>query len=205
MARAYSVNNVLTAKFPELPFEGEWKAAVGRPQPTGTWFVYGPPKNGKTTFTMMLAKYTSKFKKVMYLPYEEGISRTLQMALERVNMKEVGSRLILGAPETVDQLITRLDKHKSKDAIVVDSIQFAGFSWDDYKRLKLRFPTKIFIYISHMENGKPDGKTAIKIMRDANLVFKVEGYRAFPVGRYGGGKPIDVWKERADEYWGCTD
>lgn len=202
MARAYSINNVLTAKFPELPFDGAWLEAVGKPQPTGTWFVYGPPKNGKTTFTMMLAKYMTNFKRVLYLPYEEGISLTTQMALERVQMREVGAKMAIGLPEPVNELMVRLEKHRSHDVVITDSIQFAGFNWEEYKRLKANFPQKIFTYISHIENGKPDGKTAQRIMRDANVVFRVEGFRAFPTGRYGGGKTIDIWPEKAKQYWG---
>jgi hypothetical protein len=33
----------------------------------------------------------------------------------------------------------------------------------------------------------------------------VEGFRAFPVGRYGGGESIDVNERMAGEYWGLKN
>lgn len=202
MARAYSINNILNTKFKHLEFTDEWLDAIGEPQPTGTWFIYSEPKNGKTTFNMMLAKYVTRFGRVLYLSYEEGISSTIRKALIRVNMKEVGCKIAVADGENFDELTKRLDKHRSPDFIVIDSIQFSGLTWDDYKRLKFRYPRKVFIYISHVEKGKPDGKTAINIWRDANAIFRVEGFRAFPVSRFGGGKPIDIWPKAAKEYWG---
>ncbi|KAA6312942.1 hypothetical protein EZS27_036205, partial [termite gut metagenome] len=57
MARAYSVKNVLDSEFETLAFEGIWNEAVGLPELSGSWIIYGTTKNGKTTFAMMLAKY----------------------------------------------------------------------------------------------------------------------------------------------------
>lgn len=202
MKRAYSVKNVMDAKFRTLPFDGEWLSAVGTPELTGSWMIYGAPKNGKTTFAMMLAKYLTRFGRVAYDSVEEGLSQTIKMAMERVGMEEVGHRLILLDKEGVDELAERLARRKSPGIVVIDSVQFLGLNFSQYKRLKERFPDKLFVYISHVDGRKPEGSTAQSIWRDANVYFNVEGYRAFPVGRYGGGKYIDVWPEQAAEYWG---
>lgn len=200
--RAYSVKNVMDAKFRMLPFDGEWLSAVGTPELTGSWMIYGAPKNGKTTFAMMLAKYLTRFGRVAYDSVEEGLSQTIKMAMERVGMEEVGHRLILLDKEGVDELAERLARRKSPGIVVIDSVQFLGLNFSQYKRLKEQFPDKLFVYISHVDGRKPEGSTAQSIWRDANVYFNVEGYRAFPVGRYGGGKYIDVWPEQAAEYWG---
>ena len=202
MVRAYSIVNILNEKFPELEFTGEWLDAVGRPEPTGAWLVYSDPKNGKTTFNLMLTKYLTNFGRVLYESYEEGKSLTFKNALIRVNMREVGSKVIVLPGESVQELTERLDKHRSPDFIIIDSVQFSDLSWADYKRLKKRYPKKVFIYISHVKDGKLDGKTAVNIWRDANVIFRIEGFRAFPTSRFGGGKHIDIWPEKANEYWG---
>lgn len=199
--RAYSVKNVMDAKFRTLPFDGEWLSAVGTPELTGSWMIYGAPKNGKTTFAMMLAKYLTRFGRVAYDSVEEGLSQTIKMAMERVGMEEVGHRLILLDKEGVDELAERLARRKSPGIVVIDSVQFLGLNFSQYKRLKEQFPDKLFVYISHVDGRKPEGSTAQSIWRDANVYFRVEGYRAFPVGRYGGGECIDVWPEKAAEYW----
>ena len=61
---------------------------------------------------------------------------------------------------------------------------------------------KQFIYVSHVDGKKPEGNVAKRIWRDANVAWRVEGFKAFPVGRYGGGEPIIVAEELAEEYWG---
>ena len=93
--QAQSTSNVRTAKFTCLPFEGEYFRAVGQPERTGTHVIIGPSKNGKTTFAMMYAKYLSSFERVAYDSVEEGLCKTIQMAMDRVNKWEVGGKVIL--------------------------------------------------------------------------------------------------------------
>ena len=202
MRRAYSVSNVNDAKFNTLKFTGKWKEAVGSPELTGTWFIYGPPKNGKTSFAMMLVKYLTDFKRAAYNSVEEGLSLTIKMAMARVNMLEVGNKLILLEKEEIDDLIERLKKHKSPDVVVIDSVQFMELKFSDYKRLKETFPHKLFIYVSHVEGKLPEGNTAKRIWRDANVTFRIEGFKAFTTSRYGGGGEIVISDEFAKAHWG---
>lgn len=201
MGQALSVSKVLNAKFHTLEFDEEWLAAVGKPELTGSWMVYGAPKNGKTTFAMMLAKYLSKFVRVAYDSVEEGLSQSIQMSMERVGMKEVGGRVVLLDKEPIADLVKRLHRQKSPDVVIIDSVQFLDPSFSEYKKLKTAFPDKLFVYVSHVSGRQPEGQVAKRIWRDANVYFRIEGYRAFPVSRYGGGGTIDIWAERAAEYW----
>ena len=201
MKRAYSVNNVMAATFKTIPLEGAWLESLGLPEFGGSWVVYGMPKNGKTSLSMMLAKELCKYGKVAYDSVEEGLSLSVREALVRVGMDEVSRRFVLLDKETVGELVERLEKRSSPDVVVIDSVQFLGLTWKEYKMLKERFPRKLFIYVSHVEGMKPEGKVAQQIWRDANVYIRVEGFRGFPVGRYGGGAPIDIDKERAAAYW----
>ncbi|MDR2626580.1 MAG: hypothetical protein LBC40_00925 [Dysgonamonadaceae bacterium] len=202
MKRAYSVDNVLHAKFETFPFEGEWEAAIGHPERSGTWMIYGPPKNGKTTFAMKLAKYLTRFERVAYNSVEEGLSLSIQHVFDRVGMKEVKSRLVLLDRDSVDDLVKRLQVHRSPGVVVIDSIQFWEMDFKTYKRLKEAFPNKVFIYVSHIEGGVPQGSTARRVWRDASVAFRVDRFKAFPVGRFGGGEPIVISEEQAEELWG---
>jgi hypothetical protein len=201
MGQALSISKVLNAKFHTLEVDGEWSAAIGQPELTGSWMIYGAPKNGKTTFAMMLAKYLSKFVRVAYDSVEEGLSQSVQMAMERVGMKEVSGRVVLLDKEPIAELVKRLHRQKSPDVVVIDSVQFLDPSFSEYKKLKTAFPDKLFVYVSHVSGRQPEGQVAKRIWRDANVYFRIEGYRAFPVSRYGGGGTIDIWAERAAEYW----
>lgn len=202
MGRAFSVNNVLDAKFNVLSFDGDWFKSVGCPERSGTWFIQGDVKNGKTSFAMMLAKYLTNFGRVSYDSVEEGLCKSIQDAFLRLNIKEVAGKFILLDKEEVPELKKRLAKHKSPDFVFIDTVQFMDIRFADYKSLKKEFPDKVFIYLSHMDGGKPVGATAQKIYRDASVAFRVEGFKAFPVSRYGGGEPITICEELADAYWG---
>jgi hypothetical protein len=101
-----------------------------------------------------------------------------------------------------DELMGYLRQRKSPDIVVIDSVQFMELKFGQYKALKEAFPGKLVIYISHVEGRVPEGLTARKIWRDANVVFRIEGFKAFPVSRYGGGDDVVISEERAAAYWG---
>lgn len=203
MRRAYSIRNVLDARFKTLDFDGEWLEAVGRPELGGSWMIYGMPKNGKTSLAMKLARYLTRYCRVAYDSVEEGLSLSIQNCVERTFAGEVSRRFLLLDKESVEELTERLSKRSgSPDVVVIDSVQFLGLRWEEYKTLKERFPHKLFIYVSHVDGNLPEGRVARKIWRDADVYIRVEGFRGFPVGRYMGGEPIDVDAERAAIYWG---
>lgn len=153
---------------------------------------------------MQLAKYLTKFGRVAYNSVEEGLSQSIQEAYNRVEMKEVASRIILLNKETVPELIKRLDRPKSPAIIFIDTVQFWDLKFSEYKELKNRYPNKLFIYISHQDGRNPDGNVAKRIWRDANVIFEVEGFKAFVTGRYGGDPDAEIIinEERATRYWG---
>ena len=200
--RAWSPTDIERAKFKELEFEGEWLEEIGKPEVTGSWVIMGPPKNGKTSFAMMVAKYMTNFGRVYYNSIEEGFSKTIQLAFKRVDMSSTKKKLIL-AQECFEQMYARLSRHKSPDIIIIDSLQFMELQFDEYKKLKEDFPNKIFIYISHVDGRKPDGKTAQRIWRDANVIARVEGRRAFIESRFEpqGKGYIDIDAEYANRFW----
>ena len=202
MKRAYSVKNVMSASFRTVGTEGRWRECIGDPEFGGSWLVYGPPKNGKTSFAMMLARYLAESRRVAYDSVEEGLSLSIRAALDRSGMGETGRRFVVLDKEGAEELAERLSRRCSPDVVIVDSIQFLGLKWSEYKMLKERFPHKLFIYVSHIEGTVPEGSVARRIWRDSNVYFRVEGFRAFPTGRYGGGATIDIDETLAKEYWG---
>lgn len=202
MGRAYSVANVLDAKFNLMELEGRWLDAIGKPELTGTMFVGGEKKNGKSSLTFQLTKYLTKFERVGYNFVEEGLCQTTQDIYIREKMSEVGGRFILIDKESPSELYERLQKHKSPNIVVIDTVQFWDFKFSDYKQFKHDFNRKLFIYVSHMLGGRTIGTLADRIWRDAAISWLVEGFKGFPISRYGGGEPIIVNQKLADEYWG---
>ncbi len=195
MARAASLDQVLRTRFKVLPFEGEWKDAIGCPELTGSWIIWGNSGNGKTRFALQLCKYLCQFGRVAYDSLEEGVSVSLVKAIKETHMMEVRRKFVVLDKEPIDQLTERLEKPKSPDIVCVDSLQYTGMSYEQYKALKERFPKKLFIWISHADGTLPEGRVAKKVRFDSNVKVFVQAYRAEPVSRYGGGKPYIIWEE----------
>ena len=76
-------------------FEGALQEAFGQPEQNGVWFIWGRSGNGKTSFVLQLCKELTRYGKVAYDSLEEGDSLTMQNALMRVGMGDVGRRFIL--------------------------------------------------------------------------------------------------------------
>lgn len=191
----------MNMKFELMDFEGEWEAFIGAPERSGTWIVWGQSGNGKTRFLLQLIKYLTKFGRVAYNTLEEGARYSFQKAARETNLKEVKRRVIILNREPVEELRVRLRKHKSPDIIVIDSFQYSGLTKAAYIALKEEFPNKLFIYNSHAEGKLPQGRPANFVRYDADVKIRVEGYKAFPVSRYGGGEPYTIWHQGAEEYW----
>lgn len=195
------MHQLMRTNIRSLDFQGEWLDTIGKPEVTGTWIIWGHSGNGKTRFALQLAKYLTTFgKKVAYDSLEEGVSLSMRTAIADCNMQEVARRFVLLDKEPVSELIHRLKSKKSPDVVIIDSLQYSGMNYAQYKELRDKFRTKLFILISHAEGSKPQGRVACSIRFDAFVKIWVEGYKAYPMSRYGGKEPYTIWEEGADDY-----
>ncbi len=192
--RAVSFQELLNTKFICFNFEGAWLDSFGKPESGSSWIIWGKSGNGKTYFALQLAKYFASLgERVLYNSHEQGISESMKRAYQIIDMKSVERNLLLLDKEPMDELIDRLRKPKSHNIIFIDSLQHAEVTYAMYKRLKKMFRKKTFIYISHADGTKPAEKAAGAIRFAVDIKVWVEGYKAFPVSRYGGGEPFVVW------------
>ena len=199
--RSISIDQLYRTNIRSLDFQNEWLDAIGRPEMSGCWIIWGNSGNGKTRFALQLAKYLTTFgRKVAYNSLEEGVSLSLRNAIEDCNMQEVARRFVLLDKEPVPELIERLAKQKSPDVVFIDSIQYTGLNYADYKLLKDRFRHKLFVMVSHAEGNQPSGRVARSIRFDAGVKIWIEGFQAYTTSRYGGGEPYVIWEEGAFKY-----
>ena len=182
-------------------FEGALQEAFGQPEQNGVWFIWGRSGNGKTSFVLQLCKELTHYGKVAYDSLEEGDSLTMQNALMRVGMGDVGRRFIL-LNESLKELDTRLKRRRSPDIVVVDSFQYAHIDLKQYEEFIEQHKNKLIIFVSQADGLKPWGRTAQSAMYSASLKIWVEGYRAISKGRYRGNLGYyTIWAEKAEEYW----
>lgn len=201
MKRAFSVDNVLNAKFKGLEFENEWYEVFGTPERAHSWLVWGQSGSGKTTFLIKLAKYLSGFEKVLYNSMEEGLSLSMKKAYQRAGVTPGDNLLMIQEP--MADLTERLLKPKSPNIIFIDSVRYARMNWKEYQRFCAKFPTKLFIWVSHAKGKDPKGALAEDIRYDSFVKIYVEGFRAFVTSRFSvcGESTMDIWYEGAQKYW----
>lgn len=200
LSKAISVTQLFKTNIQSLAFTGNWLDAIGQPEPAGSWIIWGHPGNGKTRFALQLAKYLAKLgKRVAYNSLEEGLSLSLKMAIADTGLVDVSGKFMLLDKEGIAELNTRLLRKKSPDVIIIDSVQYTGLSYAEYKALKDRHRNKLFIWISHADGNLPAGRVAKSIRYDASVKVWVEGYTAYVISRYrrGEGSPYVVWEEGA--------
>lgn len=201
MKRALNVADVINHNPRVRQLSDKFSATLGDVELKGSWIVWGNSGNGKTRFALQLAKELSKYARVAYNSLEEGLSGTIQMAFMQEKMQEAKGLLLLDS-EKIPELEKRLKKHKSPGVVIVDSFQYARFNYALYSEFRQRFPRKLFIWISHAEGNEPAGRVAKSVRYDASVKVRVEGFKAFPMSRYGGGEPYVIWDEGARRYWG---
>lgn len=208
MKRAISNRDVVNAKFEVAHFSGDWLASFGNPELRGAWIIYGDSGSGKTHFALMLLKYLTGFvDRVAYDSLEQGLSLSFQNAWKDAGMQEVGSRIIVLAKESIEDLKLRLMRKKSPEVVVIDSITaLTSFSRQTFMQLVNAFPEKLFIFIAHEEGGNPYPAVARYVRKLSEVKIRVEGYKAFITTRFKGdggkgGADFTIWEQGANEYW----
>jgi len=201
MARTLSAKQVLTIKFDTIRLGGGWDDCVGEIETTGVWFIWGNSGNGKTSAVVSLCKELSAFGKVLYNSREEGVSLTMQNTLRRYGMGELGSRFQL-ANMPLQELDEKISQQRSPKFVVLDSFQFMGLTYKDFRAFCEKHKNKLLIFVSRTRGRQPEGRAATSAMYDASCKIWVEGYKAFSKGRFVGATgEMTIWDEGAKKYW----
>ena len=197
LKRAYSPGEVLNMKIPRYEFTGAWQASIGNPAKSGVWIIWGASGNGKSSFVMQLAKELCSYGGVLYLSYEEGVTKSFQDRINRYKMNEVQGKFRVATDDTLDDLRARLKKRKSAKFVIIDSFQYSNWSYEQAKTLADDFPRKCFIFISQEYKGQPLGKPAARLKYMAGMKVRVQGYKAYCQGRAIGeaGEAFTVWED----------
>ncbi|AWG24804.1 ATP-binding protein [Flavobacterium kingsejongi] len=201
LKRAVSVDEIKKMVFKVLQLNAFWQKILGLPEASGVWIIWGKSGSGKSRFNMILAKMLTEFEKVAYNSLEEGARLSLQKNINDCKMIEVKEKFVILAREPIPELKERLRKKRRPGIVFIDSLQYTGLTKKEYLSLKEEFTDVLFIFISHANGTEPKGSVAEFIRYDADIKIRVEGFKAFPISRYGGGEPFVIWPEAAAEYW----
>jgi len=169
-----------------------------------TMTVWGVSGNGKSNFMKQFLQVIMlcNVGKVCYVSLEEGHEASMQMMIEDLPDEFNGKIEFADHTMTYDELFKKLEKKKSPKVIVIDSLQYWGITYEQYKKFKERFRKKMLIFVSHANGKEPDGKLASRIRYDSGVKVYIEGYIAFVISRYRNVRNYVIWEEGARGYWG---
>jgi hypothetical protein len=197
MARTLGVHYIMNKVYKSLAMEGQWLNTFGALSDPFTMLVFGHPKNGKTSFMMMFAKYLTNFGKVFYNSIEEGDSKTIQDAFVRNRMDEIpDGKFMLGDRYFFADMMEKLAKPNSGRFVFIDSRDFINLTCQQFKKLKATFKHKSFIIVCWETAGKPSGKFAKDIEFIVDVVVHVSNFKAYPRSRFGGNQEFVIWDKK---------
>ena len=195
--KAYSPRDVMATKDNSLPWDGKWKGAFGEVPDNEIWFISGASASGKSSFVMQLARELTKYGRVLYGSYEEGVSQSFKERIRRERMTEKQGRIRIITDDSFEELTERLSRPKSAKFVIIDSFQDSGLTYDQAMELRAKYPRKSFIYISQEYKGSPMGKPAARLKYKAGVKIRVVGYKAFCQGRFSGDEnsAYTIWED----------
>ena len=181
----------------EIPWEGEWRESFGNIQYNELWFISGASASGKSSFVMQLARELTKYGRVLYGSYEEGVGDSFKKRIQRERMTEKQGRFRIITEDSFEDLMERLSKPKGPKFVIIDSFQESGLTYEQAVALREKFPRKGWIYISQEYKGAPMGKAAARLKYKAGVKIRVVGYNAYCQGRFSGdeSKPYTIWED----------
>ncbi|MCD8412763.1 AAA family ATPase [Tenacibaculum finnmarkense] len=200
--KAYSYDDIAKKNFKTIALTGEWLRHQGVVEQSGSILIYGDSGHGKTTYAMRFMKELTKSGKVLYNTAEEGMRMSFMRSLRLNNMKVVSSKFTF-QKEKYDDMVLRLRRKRQPKIVIVDSVQyvFRGKKAADYFNLIEEFDTTLFIFISHVSKGHPEGAVANEIYWDCQNRILIQDFKAIiEKSRCGADEitPLIINQERAD-------
>ena len=200
--RILNPKKVSEIKNKTFAFDGIWRDVFGTPEVTGTWLIYGKEKNGKTTFSLRLAKYISQFTTVLYVSAEEGFSENINRIIVKEEIYKKCRNLFLTEYCSFKDLNERINEKRTEKVIFIDNLSVYS---DDLRKGGIynfvKNHKKLFVFIAHQEGRQPQTSAGRLCKKIAKVIINVEGMRAFVDGRCPGGT-MDIDKREAQLHHG---
>lgn len=199
--KAIGITDFLNKTFDVYELEAEWLDSFGLIEKNFKMSVTGESGGGKTEFVVKFIKNLCLHFRVKadYFSYEQGISKSLQAAIQRNDMECVKGKVMFISAGTFDELFDRLKRRASAKIVVIDSQDYSDLSTKQYKMLLKAFPKKSFIVISWAKGDKPKNQASRDIEYMSCIKVFVKDGKAFPRSRFGGNKPFLIFDKKATQ------
>lgn len=164
-----SAKNMASQQIPILDFRGKWLDFIGQPQTNFFLVVHGMSGEGKTHFTIQMAKYLAeKFGNVLYVSGEEGFAPTMQKKIQ--DMGAMVPKLFVGDFRSGEELLKEVPN--KYHFIIIDSTNNMDIQPEQMKAIRQRFKESGFIAVC--QSTKDDKiRGSYQIVHDSDITVKV--------------------------------
>lgn len=194
----YSIKDIAAWKFADINLPQVWLDHIGGIAEGSRILIKGDPKHGKTEYMMRLAKaliMDAEFK-LNYNSTEQGKSKSFREAFMRNQMDGLpGGKFMLCSKDQrkFETWYRKLQRPNQGNVIVLDSMDYMAITFEQVKLLLERFPNKTIILVSWLVNP-----LLKKVEHMMDVIVHVKDFKANPISRLGGNKPMVIWNKKAD-------
>ena len=190
MKGVVSSESVKDTEVKTIGLTGRWKTLMGDPSNGFSVLVYGEPKGGKSTLSLIFAKHLAEnHGNTLFITAEEGVkSPSFIKKIKDHNIEH--SRLFFA-----DAIPADLGPY---EFIFVDSLNMLNLGEDEIAALKKKHPQKNFIFIAQSrKDGNYRGSEGIKHLVDT--VVEVESGIATGYGRFNAEGKINIFDNPSEQ------
>jgi len=130
--RYLSIGQLKAKKYETIDLGDKFRDTFGLLQTKFIIMLYGESGSGKSVLTLQLCEELSKHGKTLYNSHEERDNKTLQ---DRVNNFNIDSKKItVGVSVPFEAMMDKI-KRGHYSYVVIDSVQYMAFTYDQLKQL----------------------------------------------------------------------
>lgn len=188
-SRVMGIKAIKDRKYHSLrALDQKWIDMFGNLERNFKMTIVGPSTSGKSSLALQFADQLAKrIGKVLYNSWEEGLNQTIQ---SRINERNISAaRLYIADRMPFEELVDKIKRNYYR-VVIIDSVKFMGFTYEQYKLLTEIYKTKSFIFLAHgTSHYSTDG--ANDIVRAADVKVFVKNGVATIISRYKS-DPVEV-------------
>jgi len=177
----FSVKSVKEKKYRTLDI-GEYAKLFGFPEGKFVAIFYGSAGSGKSVFALKFADFYAKnIGKVLYNSHEEGVRQTLKDRIVEHNID--AQRLYFGNALSFDEMMHKIKRNYYR-LVIIDSIQYMGFSYAQLKQIRETFPKRHLSLILVSFGSKNQPQNAKDHFHASDIKAFFENGRLHVISRY---------------------
>lgn len=184
MAREiFSIKALKDKKYDCLALSEEYAYLMGEPEKRFIAIHYGESGSGKSVYTLRFADYFARnHGKVLYNSHEESVNKTIQSRINNFHID--AGNLFVAKALSFERMCHYIEKNYYK-LVIIDSVKYMGFSFDQLKELRRRFAKrKLSIILVDFGTAKYSPASGKDLLHAADVKMFFKNGRVVSESRY---------------------